>query len=192
MVTPYNSEQKYLYDLKKRVFTGKGLSIDRSSVQEKLKFALCSRLRSAIPYPSEAFAKQESQHQFIFVCPGYCVQQFLCILQPVLPSCGMLGVHSLKKKEKKKKKSVFHHFFPPLPFAAGSALPVRRQSVAPWIPVEPWSFLQILSWFCPLLAKSAENPAHHASQCLLTGKSHRSFWAFDIESFSASLESLTY
>lgn len=60
MVTPYNSEQKYLYDLKKRVFTGKGLSIDRSSVQEKLKFALCSRLRSAIPYPSEAFAKQES------------------------------------------------------------------------------------------------------------------------------------
>lgn len=104
MVTPYNSEQKYLYDLKKRVFTGKGLSIDRSSVQEKLKFALCSRLRSAIPYPSEAFAKQESQHQFIFLCPGYCVQQFLCILQPVLPSCGMLGVHSLKKKEKKKKK----------------------------------------------------------------------------------------
>lgn len=98
MVTPYNSEQKYLYDLKKRVFTGKGLSIDRSSVQEKLKFALCSRLRSAIPYPSEAFAKQESQHQFIFLCPGYCVQQFLCILQPVLPSCGMLGVHSLKKK----------------------------------------------------------------------------------------------
>lgn len=61
MITP-NAEQKYLYDLKKRVFTGKVPSIDMSSTQEKLRFALCSQSGSAIPYPSEAFARQEIQH----------------------------------------------------------------------------------------------------------------------------------
>ena len=62
MITPCNSEQKHLYDLKKRVFTGKVFSIDMSSVQEKLRFALCSRLHSVILYSSETFARQEIQH----------------------------------------------------------------------------------------------------------------------------------
>lgn len=46
------------------------------------------------------------------LCPLYCVQQLLCVLQPVLPSCGTLRVHALKINRKNKGMlsivSLFH------------------------------------------------------------------------------------
>lgn len=55
-----------------------------------------------------------------YECPLYCVQQLLCVLQPVLPSCGMLRVHALNINRKNKGMIS-------ISFAAGLALNVRRE-----------------------------------------------------------------
>lgn len=54
------------------------------------------------------------------VCPLYCVRQLLCVLQPVLPSCGMLRVQALNI-ERKNKGMIS------ISFAAGLAVTVRRE-----------------------------------------------------------------
>lgn len=107
------------------------------------------------------------------LCPLCCVQQLLCILQPVLPSCGTLRVHALKINRKNKGMFSTVSLFHLLLACHSQERDGRLES-----PVALESFLLlIISWFCPLLSKPAENPACHNSKVLPQSKRSRSCWA---------------
>lgn len=109
------------------------------------------------------------------VRPLYCVRQPLCILQPVLPSCGILGVHTLKIKRKSKGIFSIVSLFRLL--LAWHWLSGERWKT--WIPCSTREFSSDSFLFLSFFSKTAEDPACRAGKVLPNNKRHRGCRVFD-------------